>query len=218
MLRGRASAACRRPVWISVDLRRILESNLANAYYSALVARRSPAAMSRDLDRLVPEAEPPSEYRDTVRKTQAFAYYVSRQHVAADDDRWSPTAARDLAVTAADRLWAIWRYRRGCTAAWPASSTRPSFARDRQHLPGAGSSRWRWRWSAAPLRGGLDQLTGEGLEAVIDVVRDTSPDLVGDLAGELRLVVHLRMQHRPAASDRRARVAEVHGGPHQQGR
>ncbi|MHC4217120.1 MAG: hypothetical protein ACYSU7_01565 [Planctomycetota bacterium] len=57
---------------ISVDLRLILESNLANAYYTlwSLTEARS---LSRDLIDWF-EAEPPSEYRD--RCTQAFAHYV----------------------------------------------------------------------------------------------------------------------------------------------
>jgi tetratricopeptide (TPR) repeat protein len=57
---------------ISVELRRILESNLANAYYTlwSLTEARS---LSRDLiDSYAPEA--PSEYRD--RCTLAFAHYV----------------------------------------------------------------------------------------------------------------------------------------------
>ncbi len=57
---------------ISVEIRRILESNLANAYYTlwSLTVARS---LSRDLIDSF-EAEPQSEYRD--RCTLAFAYYV----------------------------------------------------------------------------------------------------------------------------------------------
>jgi tetratricopeptide (TPR) repeat protein len=57
---------------ISIDLRRILESNLANAYYTlwSLTEARS---LSRDLIDTYDE-EPPTEYRD--RCTQAFAFYV----------------------------------------------------------------------------------------------------------------------------------------------
>jgi tetratricopeptide (TPR) repeat protein len=57
---------------ISTDLRRVLESNLANAYYTlwSLTEARS---LSRDLIDVY-ELDPPEEYRD--RCTQAFAYYV----------------------------------------------------------------------------------------------------------------------------------------------
>ncbi|MHC4306486.1 MAG: hypothetical protein ACYSW2_18700, partial [Planctomycetota bacterium] len=57
---------------ISLEIRRVLESNLANAYYTlwSLTEARS---LSRDLiDSFEPD--PPSEYRD--RCTLAFAYYV----------------------------------------------------------------------------------------------------------------------------------------------
>ena len=82
---------------ISPELRRILESNLANAYYTlwSLTEARS---LSRDLIDWYAE-DPPATYRD--RCTQAFSYYVRgntlRRMICSD---------RDLARRHAERAFA----------------------------------------------------------------------------------------------------------------
>ncbi len=87
---------------ISPELRRILESNLANAYYTlwSLTEARS---LSRDLIDWYAE-EPPATYRD--RCTQAFSYYVRgntlRRLISSDDDRaayFAESACNDLEIS-----------------------------------------------------------------------------------------------------------------------
>ena len=87
---------------ISPELRRILESNLANAYYTlwSLTEARS---LSRDLIDWYSE-EPPTTYRD--RCTQAFSYYVRgntlRRMIASDRDlarRHAERAFSDLEIS-----------------------------------------------------------------------------------------------------------------------
>ncbi len=86
---------------ISPELRRILESNLANAYYTlwSLTEARS---LSRDLIDWYTE-EPPATYRD--RCTHAFSYYVRgntlRRLISSDDDRatrYAESACSDLEI------------------------------------------------------------------------------------------------------------------------
>ncbi len=87
---------------IAPELRRILESNLANAYYTlwSLTEARS---LSRDLIDWYIE-EPPATYRD--RCTQAFSYYVRgntlRRLISSDDDRaghYAESAFSDLEIS-----------------------------------------------------------------------------------------------------------------------
>ncbi|MEE8459649.1 MAG: hypothetical protein V3S08_07240 [Phycisphaerales bacterium] len=87
---------------IDPELRRILESNLANAYYTlwSLTESRS---LSRDLIDWYAE-EPPATYRD--RCTQAFSYYVRgntlRRLISSDDDqarRYAERACSDLEIS-----------------------------------------------------------------------------------------------------------------------
>ncbi len=87
---------------ISPELRRILESNLANAYYTlwSLTEARS---LSRDLIDWYSE-EPPATYRD--RCTQAFSYYVRgntlRRLIASDSElarRHAERAFSDLEIS-----------------------------------------------------------------------------------------------------------------------
>lgn len=87
---------------ISPELRRILESNLANAYYTlwSLTEARS---LSRDLIDWYAE-EPPASYRE--RCTQAFSYYVRgntlRRMISADTGqarRNAENACSDLEVS-----------------------------------------------------------------------------------------------------------------------
>ncbi len=87
---------------ISPELRRILESNLANAYYTlwSLTEARS---LSRDLIDWYAE-DPPATYRD--RCTQAFSYYVRgntlRRLIASDSElarRHAERAFSDLEIS-----------------------------------------------------------------------------------------------------------------------
>ena len=87
---------------ISLELRRILESNLANGYYTlwSLTEARS---LSRDLIDWYQE-EPPTSYRD--RFTRAFAYYVrghtQRRLMSSDPDRverFAEAAIADLELS-----------------------------------------------------------------------------------------------------------------------
>lgn len=87
---------------ISAELRRIIESNLANAYYTlwSLTEARS---LSRDLIDWYAE-EPPATYRD--RSTQAFSYYVRgntlRRLISADAElarRNAERASDDLEIS-----------------------------------------------------------------------------------------------------------------------
>ena len=84
---------------VSLDFRRMLQSNLANAYYClwALVESRS---ISQDLIRWY-EDHPPQTARD--RKTSAFAHYVSghshRRLISVEPDR-----SRELAALAKEDL------------------------------------------------------------------------------------------------------------------
>jgi hypothetical protein len=87
---------------IAPELRRILESNLANAYYTlwSLTEARS---LSRDLIDWYAE-EPPATYRD--RCTHAFSYYVRgntlRRLISSGDDqarRFAESAASDLEIS-----------------------------------------------------------------------------------------------------------------------
>ncbi len=84
---------------IPADLRRILESNLANGYYTlwALTEARS---LSRDLIDVYQE-DPPQSYRD--RCTQAFSYYV-RGHTMRRMMSNEPDRAPRLAKAAHDDL------------------------------------------------------------------------------------------------------------------
>lgn len=87
---------------ISPELRRILESNLANAYYTlwSLTEARS---LSRDLIDWYAE-DPPATYRD--RCTQAFSYYVRgntlRRLISSDTEqarRNAENACSDLEIS-----------------------------------------------------------------------------------------------------------------------
>ena len=87
---------------ISPELRRILESNLANSYYTlwSLTEARS---LSKDLVEWYTE-DPPATYRD--RCTQAFSYYVRgntlRRLISSDEDRarhYAESACNDLEIS-----------------------------------------------------------------------------------------------------------------------
>ncbi len=91
---------------ISVELRRVLESNLANAYYMlwSLTEARS---LSRDLIDSY-GAKPPSEYRD--RCTLAFAHYVRgntlRRMIMTEPEAVQPHAAAALGdLEASQRIY-----------------------------------------------------------------------------------------------------------------
>ncbi len=84
---------------ISLELRRILESNLANSYYT-LWSLTEAKSLSRDLIDWYAE-EPPASYRD--RCTRAFAYYVRghtlRRLMSTEDERlrsYAESAISDL--------------------------------------------------------------------------------------------------------------------------
>ncbi len=87
---------------ISPELRRILESNLANAYYT-LWSLTEAKSLSRDLIDWYAE-EPPATYRD--RCTQAFSYYVRgntmRRLISSDAERgrrFAELACSDLEIS-----------------------------------------------------------------------------------------------------------------------
>jgi len=87
---------------ISPELRRILESNLANAYYT-LWSLTEAKSLSRDLIDWYAE-DPPATYRD--RCTHAFSYYVRgntlRRLISSDDDRarhYAESACNDLEIS-----------------------------------------------------------------------------------------------------------------------
>ena len=142
---------------ITGELRRILESNLANAYYTlwSLTEARS---LARDLiDGYV--EEPPEAYRE--RCTQAFAYYVRghtlRRMMVTDSDqvrRYAEAAIEDLEMSRGlyDRLAADFEESSfgGIANTCKGGMIETEVALDRRE--------------AGPA---LDELT-EGLEAVID--------------------------------------------------
>ena len=92
-----------RETSISPELRRILESNLANGYYT-LWSLTEARCLSKDLIERYAE-DPPETYRD--RCTQAFSYYVRgntlRRLISTDDDwaeRYGEAALSDLQISA----------------------------------------------------------------------------------------------------------------------
>ena len=92
-----------RETSISPELRRILESNLANGYYT-LWSLTEARCVSKDLIERYAE-DPPETYRD--RCTQAFSYYVRgntlRRLISTDDDwaeRYAEAALSDLQISA----------------------------------------------------------------------------------------------------------------------